>query len=259
MKLLPAYTGRNHIYHTDALSLMRSLGDKSVDAYITDLPYGTTACSWDEIIPFAPMWAEVKRTLKPRGVFVTTASQPFTSKLVMSNLEMFRYEWIWSKSNGGGFLNANRQPLKRHENILVFYEELGTYNPQMVKGAPYRTRRASAGGTTRDQTVAGWVTINEGWRYPKSILEFDNDTGLHPTQKPLLMLEHLIDTYTHRGDLVVDPCCGSGTTPLAARNLGRDYIAGDITLEYVDITMKRLAQPYTPNMFIMQELKDYQS
>lgn len=222
------------VHCVDALTLMDWIyqAGLKVDAIITDLPYGTTACSWDTIIPFEPMWAGVKRILKPRGVFVTTASQPFTSALVMSNPKWFRYEWIWSKSNGGGFLNANRQPLKRHENILIFCEGSSNYNPQMLKGTPYRACSASAGETTRDQTVAGWVTTNEGWRYPKSILEFDNDTGLHPTQKPLLMLEYLIDTYTSKGDLVLDFCAGSGTTAAAARQLNRRFIVGDSSPEY---------------------------
>lgn len=123
--LLPAFVGTpevNTVYNVDALTLLAALPDKSVDAFITDLPYGTTACSWDEIIPFAPMWAEVRRTLKPRGVFVTTASQPFTSKLVMSNMSMFRYEWIWEKAIASGFLSAKYRPLREHENILIFSE-----------------------------------------------------------------------------------------------------------------------------------------
>ena len=252
----------NTVQCIDAIELMRSLGDKSVDAYITDLPYGTTACSWDEIIPFAPMWAEVKRTLKPRGVFVTTASQPFTSKLVMSNVGMFRYEWIWAKSNIGGYMNAQYMPLDAHESVLVFspmraranqfVSDSMAYYPQGVKPTSkleknklnnetvYNNSRGNKKGLTHITTETG---------FPKSILEFSSERGLHPTQKPVALYDYLIRTYTQPGDLVVDFCCGSGTTGVAAQQLGRDYIMGDTTLDYVMVARKRFALPYTPLLF----------
>lgn len=242
-----------------------------MDAYITDLPYGTTACKWDEIIPFAPMWAEVKRTLKPRGVFVTTASQPFTSKLVMSNAEMFKYAWVWVKSMATGHMHAKNKPLKRHEDIVVFstgatiHESQSDnrmyYYPQMIKGDPYRKTHRTHGAaylhpiSEANLNFIGTTSINNGERYPNSILDFpfgNHDTE-HPTQKPVTLYEYLIRTYTLPNDLVVDFCCGSGTTALAARNLGRNYIAGDVTREYYQCTLDRLAKPFTP-MLPMLEL-----
>jgi site-specific DNA-methyltransferase (adenine-specific) len=252
VNLLRAFVGPpelDRIYHCDLFTLCDAIPPQSVDMILCDLPYGTTACAWDEVIPFPPMWARFKRVIKPRGAIVLTASQPFTSALVMSNPKWFRYEWVWLKSNGGGFLNANRQPLKRHENVLVFYDGLGQYEPQMVKGEPYRCRSAAAGETTQDQTVAGWVTINDGKRYPTSVLDYDNDTGLHPTQKPVALFEYLIRTYTQPGDLVLDPTAGSGTTALAARNTQRRFICGDTSAEYVEVARNRLAAPYTVPMF----------
>lgn len=246
--LLPAFTGTpevDRVYNVNCFTLMAALPNQSVDAYILDLPYGTTACGWDEIIPFAPMWAEVKRTLKPRGVFVTTASQPFTSKLVMSNPNMFRYEWIWDKGRGVNFANANRQPMKSHENIVVFSKEGHDYYPQYWMSTPYRTKAG-----TRKNTIEGLrggsaakhrpETVSNGERFPLSLIAFTRDGDDHPTQKPVALYEYLIRTYTQAGELVVDFCCGSGTTALAARNTGRRFICGDITSEYVDIARQRL-------------------
>lgn len=245
----------NEVYCMNAIKFMRSLPDKSVDAYITDLPYGTTACSWDEIIPFAPMWAEVKRTLKPRGVFVTTASQPFTSKLVMSNVGMFKYEWIWDKSLATGFLDAPRRPLKQHENIVVFSEGQPAYYPQMKAGLPYKRppKKQTPIYGVFIELAGGSIT---GDRYPKTIIDISNadrtDT-VHPTQKPIALYDYLIRTYTQPGELVVDFCCGSGTTGVAARQLERRYILNDITPEYVDIANKRLDEAYTPLMPLFLE------
>jgi site-specific DNA-methyltransferase (adenine-specific) len=246
------------LYHGDCLVEMDKIEDNSVDAIIADLPYGTTACKWDTVIPFEPLWAQYKRINKPRGAIVLFGSQPFTSALVMSNPEWFRCEWIWKKSNGGGFLNANRYPLKRHENILVFSSELPPYNPQFVFGEPYRRTRAAAGETTQDQTVAGWTTDSDGRRYPITILSIPNETGLHPTQKPVALLEYLVKTYTNEGDTVLDNVMGSGTTAVACIRTGRHFIGierlplpGPITKDnpdYFGIASRRiereLATPY---------------
>lgn len=250
--LLPATAsvGRwnlDSVYNVDALALLAGLPDASVNAIVTDLPYGTTANSWDEIIPFEPMWAGVKRVLKPRGVFVTTASQPFTSKLVMSNPKWFRCEWIWRKSAGTGYLNANRQPMKNHESVIVFAQGEHLYIPQKRKGEPYRATRGAVGGFVRDKTVGGYLTVNDGDRFPLSVLDFDSETGHHPTQKPVALFRYLIRTYTQPGDLVVDFCCGSGTTALAAREEGRRFLVGDTSPDYVAIARNRLALPYTPS------------
>ena len=247
----------NQVYNMDGIELMKLLPDASVDAFVTDLPYGTTACSWDEIIPFEPMWAEVRRTLKPRGVFVTTASQPFTSKLVMSNVNWFRCEWVWHKHSHNNFPRCNQEPLKVHENILLFASGDGVYNPQMRKGEPYviQTNGGSKGvkGNSTGRLPLPALSVNHGTRFPISIIDFTLDKKQHPTQKPVALYEYLISTYTQTGDLVVDFCCGSGTTAIAARNLGRRFIAGDQSEEYCEITRKRLAQPYTPLMSIFLE------
>lgn len=226
----------------DALQLLALLPDASVDAIITDLPYGTTACTWDAIIPFAPMWAGVKRVLKPRGLFVTTSSQPFTSQLVMSNLAWFRDEWIWEKSNATRFLDANTRPMKNHENVLVFSPVLPDYYPQMGSGAAYKARRDGRVNYVFDSKLTRVNTDNDGTRYPKTVLKISSQQRgkQHPTEKPVELYEYLIKTYTAPGALVVDFCCGSGTTGVAARKIGRDYILGDITPEYVDIARARL-------------------
>ena len=228
------------LYHGDCLVEMDEIEDDSVDAIIADLPYGTTACRWDTRIPLEPLWAHYKRIIKPRGAIVLFGSQPFTSALVMGNLEWFRCEWIWCKSNGGGFLNANRYPLKRHENIIVFADALPIYNPQMTEGKPYRCTSAAAGETTFDQAVAGWVTENEGDRYPLSFQYFKNETGLHPTQKPVALLEYLVKTYTNPGELVLDNVMGSGTTGVACINTGRRFIGIELEKEYFDIAQERI-------------------
>lgn len=239
----------NTVSCMDGIELMKLLPDKSVDAFITDLPYGTTACSWDEIIPFAPMWAEVKRTLKPRGVFVTTASQPFTSKLVMSNLGMFKYSWVWDKVLAANIGTVKYMPLKTHEDVLVFANGSNNYFPELKPDGFKRFgKRVVSNADSRDQDFG--TDYNDNVGYPKSILRFARpynltDGGLHPTQKPVALYEYLIRTYTQPNELVVDFCCGSGTTGLAAARLNRNYILCDITLEYVEVARKRLAEPRT--------------
>lgn len=240
----------NAVYCMDALELVAGLGDASVDAIITDMPYGTTACAWDVVIDLPSWWAAVKRVLKPRGVMVTTASQPFTSVLVCSNLAWFRYEWIWIKEQGKQPQMANLRPQKAHESILVFSETAHAYRPQLWRDIPYNKKAAT---TPQSKTHApGFFGVdkqNQSLRYPVSYLFFVSQNGQHPTQKPVALYEYLIRTYTQPGDLVVDPFAGSGTTGVAARNLGRRYILGDITPEYVDIARQRLALPFTLPLF----------
>lgn len=241
----------NSVQNVDLFTLCDGLPEASVDMILCDLPYGTTACAWDTVIPFEPMWARFKRVIKPRGAIVLTASQPFTSALVMSNPKMFKYEGVWEKSNGGGFLNANCRPLPRHENYLVFYEQEGVYNPQMSEGKPYQKARGEThaqinnGGTTG---IVGFVTVNTGERYPTSVVYFPSETGLHSTQKPVALFEYLIRTYTIEGDVVLDPCVGSGTTALAARNCKRAFIVGDTDAGYCAIANDRLRLPFAPRM-----------
>lgn len=227
----------------DCLEYMRTMDAGSVDAVITDLPYGTTACSWDVVIPFEPMWECVKRVLKPRGVFVTTASQPFTSALVMSNLEWFKYEWIWDKKLGGNPLIAKVQPLKTHENIIVFCATSHKYNPQMKRGII----KEKGGGYSKLWNMKMEKQTSNLY-YPVTILGFTNgnrnrdDVFDHPTQKPVALYSYLIRTYTNPGDTVLDMCMGSGTTGVAAVQLGRNFIGYEIDPGYFAIAEKRIAQ-----------------
>ncbi len=247
------------LYHGDCLEVMPTLESESVDMILCDLPYGTTACHWDSVIPFEPLWAQYKRLIKPKGAIVLFGSQPFTSALVMSNIEWFRYAWIWQKSNGGGFLNANRQPLKRHEDISVFSKCQPPYFPQMINGEPYRCRSAAAGLTVQDQTVAGWVTTNNGERYPLSYLKYANETGYHPTQKPVDLLAYLIRTYTNEGETVLDNTMGSGSTIVAAIQEGRRAIGIEQDAGYFQIAQKRCEEAtYQPSLFT-QPAEEYQT
>ena len=240
------------VHHADIFDLCERVyrAGVLVDMILCDLPYGTTQCAWDTVIPFEPMWKWFKRIVKPNGAIVLTASQPFTSALVMSNPKMFRYEWIWVKSQGSNFLDVNRKPMKNHESVLVFGSSPPSYFPQMEHGSAYRT-------TTNSKTKAyGKLrmveTVNTGTRFPKTVLHFstESDRGMHTTQKPVALFDYLIRTYTQIGDIVFDPCVGSGTTAIAARNCGRHYIVGDITEEYVEVVRKRLAEPFTPPLFV---------
>ncbi len=219
------------LHNGDCLQVMPLLEAGSIDAIITDLPYGTTACKWDTIIPFEPMWKEVKRVLKPNGAFITTASQPFTSSLIMSNPKAFRYEWIWDKVNRvTGYGNANKSPLKRHDNICVFYWKSPTYNPQFVQGKAYVTsaRKGTIHRHLGKNGITPQRTYSDGKRYPQDILtikaDIKTEMGLHPTQKPVALYEYLIKTYTNEGETVLDICMGSGTTIEAAERTGRNSI-----------------------------------
>jgi site-specific DNA-methyltransferase (adenine-specific) len=237
----------NCIYNADCLDLMPHIKSKSIDMILCDLPYNTTACHWDKLIPFEPLWEQYKRIIKDNGAIVLTASQPFTSALVMSNIKMFKYEWIWDKKLPTGHLNAKRMPLKRHENILVFGKGNLKYIPQIILRE--NIREDKAGGIISDGTgksafgkhskVAGKYTH----RQPTTIQEFSNANKtnvLHPTQKPVALFEYLIKTYTNEGDLVLDNCAGSGTTGVASKNLNRNYILIEKEPEYIKIIKERL-------------------
>lgn len=236
---------KNKVIQGDCLEILKQIPDKSINLILQDPPYFTTKCpwEWDIMTKIDELWTEWKRVIKDNGTIVMTASQPFTSKLVMSNLKMFKYEWIWEKSNGGGFLLANKVPLKRHENILIFAKKQLTYNPQKTKGKPYICK--SSGGTKflgeeTSKKIAGWVTKNNGDRYPISVIKIPSETGLHPTQKPVALMEYLIKTYTNKGDIVFDGFAGSFTTAVACDNLKRDWICCDIDKEYCEIGKKRI-------------------
>jgi site-specific DNA-methyltransferase (adenine-specific) len=248
----------NIIHHTDLLTLCAAIAPQSVDMILCDLPYGTTACAWDTVIPFEPMWAAFKRVIKPRGAIVLTASQPFTSALVMSNPTRFKYSWVWDKGNPTGHLNASVMPLRRHEDICVFgdaglnyYPQMSAYEkPRIVNAGPHQSEGGDGHSVygKRDRGMPRLATE----RYPVSLIYApigDRSLIVHPTQKPVALFDYLIRTYTQPGELVFDPTCGSGTTAVAARQIGRHFICGDTSAEYVEVARKRLAQPYTPNMF----------
>ena len=206
----------------------------------TDPPYGTTNCKWDSVIPFEPMWAQLKRIVKPNGAIVLTASQPFTSALVMSNVGMFRYDLKWIKTQATGFYNANRMPLRAHEDILVFYRSLPSYNPQKTAGEPYVQKRGSASNVYQGKDLS--VTVNEtGMRHPLSWQVFQRDADkVHPTQKPVALMEYLIRTYTNAGETVLDFTMGSGTTGVAAANTGRRFIGIERDPDYFTIASARV-------------------
>ena len=231
----------DNIYNMDCLEGMKQIPDGTIDAVICDLPYGTTRNQWDSVIPLDQLWTEYRRITKPNAAIVLFSQQPFTSALVMSNPQMFRYEWIWQKEQGTGFLNAKKMPMKEHENVMVFYRDLPTYNPIMKQGyEPY-------GGTTKADTSSNYgshgevVKDNHGERYPTTIVQFDRDTdGFHPTQKPVDLLRYLVLTYTNEGDTVLDNCMGSGTTAIACIKERRHFIGFELSKEYYDKAVKRI-------------------
>ena len=226
----------------DCLDVMRGIPDGSVDMVCTDPPYGTTACKWDSVIPFEPMWAQLKRITKPNGAIVLMASQPFTSALVMSNVGMFRYDLKWIKTQATGFYNANRMPLRAHEDILVFYRSLPSYNPQKTDGEPYVQKRGSASNVYQGKDLS--VTVNEtGMRHPLSWQVFQRDADkTHPTQKPVALMEYLIRTYTNEGETVLDFTMGSGTTGVACANTGRRFIGIELDAGYYAIAERRIQE-----------------
>lgn len=217
---------QNKLYLGDCLDLMKDIDDKSIDMILCDLPYGTTQAKWDSIIPLDKLWNEYKRIIKDNGAIVLFGSQPFTSKLVMSNLDMFKYEWIWDKVKPSGHLNAKKMPLKQHENILVFCKEKLNYYPIL---AP-QDERISKNYLNNKSDIFGkekQVEKKINFKYPKSIIISSNANQkkkLHPTQKPVTLCEYLIKTYSNKGDLVLDNCIGSGTTAIACKNTNRSYI-----------------------------------
>ena len=231
------------LYNGDCLEVMKSIPDDSVDMVLTDLPYGTTRNAWDSIIPFEPLWAQLKRVTKRGGAIALHADMPFAAKLVCSNLPWYRYELIWEKPLGSDFLNANRKPLKNHESIQIFSEcQTKTYNPQFTFGLPYvRTRTSKSLNYGECGSVC--TTISEGGRHPKTVLHFATDREkIHPTQKPVALEAWLIRTYTNPGETVLDCCMGSGSTGVACIHEGREFIGIEKDAEYFHIAKMRLEQ-----------------
>lgn len=239
------------LYMGDCLELLKEVPDGSVDMVLADLPYGTTSCSWDSIIPFELLWEQYWRVCKKNAAVVLTASQPFTSALVMSQPKEFKYPWYWKKAVGSGFQNAKKQPLRMFEDICVFYKNFPTYNPQgLIRLGTTRTNKISAsksivGGA---DGAGGLRTVGNKWiqewtNYPKNILEFPvpSRNKRHPTQKPVSLMEYLIKTYTNEGETVLDNTMGSGTTGVAALNTGRKFIGMEMDEGYFNIACERIA------------------
>lgn len=232
----------NNIVNAECLASMNYIEDNSVDLILCDLPYGVTNRNpWDCIIEFPQLWEQYNRIAKETTPIVLTSIQPFTSTTVMSNPKIFKYEWIWRKQMGTNFLNANKQPLRNHESILVFYRKQCIYNPQKWQSKPYKITHRSNTSNYGDHEEHFVSKSEDGLRFPLSVLEFNYDREkLHPTQKPLALFEYLIKTYTNEEMLVLDNCVGSGTTAVACKNLNRNFIAIELDTKYCDIALKRL-------------------
>lgn len=247
------------LYRGDCLRVMPTLAAASVDMVLADLPYGTTACQWDSTIPLDSLWIEFKRVCKPKAVFVFTASQPFTTALINSNPSWFKYEWIWTKNRGSGFVHAKNKPLKAHENILIFSSGTTvhksqsanrmTYNPQMRNGTPYRRTPHRKGSsvihkpTVKNLAFLKTTRTNEGTRYPISCLPFSiepQSKQIHPTQKPVALMRYMIRTYTNPGAVVLDNTMGSGTTGVAALMEGRRFIGIESDPTYYAVAKERI-------------------
>lgn len=228
------------LYRGDCLWMMQAIPDASVDLVLCDLPYGTTQNKWDAVIPFTPLWEQYRRICK--GAVVLTAAQPFTSALVMSNIEDFKYQWVWEKTNCSGFANAKRQPLRNHEDVLVFYSSPSTYNPQDVISCVPKVRTAKTGANMgRTGFKDGYVQTVTG--YPKTVQKFASERNtVHPTQKPVALMEYLIRTYTDEGMTVLDNCMGSGTTGVACVNTGRNFIGIERDPNYFKISQERIEE-----------------
>jgi site-specific DNA-methyltransferase (adenine-specific) len=229
----------------DAIDEMRKLPNCSIDMVLCDLPYGTTQCKWDTILPFDDLWEQYERIIKENGAIVLTASQPFTSNLVMSKTKLFRYSLVWEKSKSTGYLNSKKMPMRSHEDILVFYKKIPTYNPQMTQGEPYDKGKAHRPTEVyREQKGEIHVKNDTGLRYPRSVQYFKTAESegkvYHPTQKPISLMEWLIKTYTNENDLVLDNCIGVGTTAIAAINTNRRYIGIEIDKNYFNIAKERI-------------------
>ena len=236
----------NTIYCGDCLEVMQDIADHSVDCILCDLPYGTTRAAWDVIIPFDALWEQYKRVIKENGVIILTGTEPFSSRLRLSNLDWYKYDWIWNKIAPVGFLNAKKQPLRVTENISIFYQHQPVFHPQMTHGHE-RKQSKQRKPLSCELYNRGGIAIeyNSTDRYPLNIQAFSMDkqkSHLHPTQKPVELFKYLIRTYTNPGAVVLDNCIGSGTTAIAALETARRFIGIELQEKYVDIANARIAQ-----------------
>ena len=235
------------LYNGDCLDVLQSIPDSSIDMVLCDLPYGTTNCKWDVVIPLDELWNQYDRICKETAAIVLTASQPFTSMLVMSNPKMFRHEWIWQKNRGSNFANTVREPFKEHEEVLVFSKGKWTYNKQMQERTGGGVGRVKYGFNMKTSTenygkFKGVKTDLPKLRVPSSVQKFNTEVGLHPTQKPVSLFEYLIKTYSNENDTVLDNCMGSGTTGVACKKLNRNFIGIEKDVKYFEIVKKRIEE-----------------
>lgn len=234
------------LYNADCFDIFPQIADKSVDMILADLPYGTTACKWDTILPFDKLWQAYERIIKDNGAIVLTASQPFTSALIMSNPKIYRYNWVWHKTRPSNFPLAKKQPMKYHEDICVFGVKSPNYYPQMIKADKIRKKGKNDGYRGFNKGLDNPIYLEKEYTdfYPASIQTFPlhNAGLLHPTQKPVELMEYLIKTYTNEGDLVLDNTFGSGTTAVACRNLNRRFVGMEKEKKYFDIAVQRLSE-----------------
>ncbi len=237
------------LFQGDCLDIMPLIPDNSIDMVLCDLPYGTTACKWDSIIDLDMLWEQYKRIIKDNGAIVLTASQPFTTKLISSNYEMFKHEWIWEKNRGSNFASLKYQPMKEHESVIVFSKKTPLYKPIMQErkgGGLARTKYGYSRTENSESEVMNFTPKhakhngNNELRYPSSIQKFICEVGSHPTQKPLELMKYLINTYTNENDMVLDNTMGSGTTCLAAKELNRSFIGIEKEVKYYDLAVGRV-------------------
>jgi site-specific DNA-methyltransferase (adenine-specific) len=229
----------------DCLEVMKRIPDGSVDMILCDLPYGTTQNKWDNVIPFEPLWREYWRVAKPRAAVVLTASQPFTSALVMSQVDNFKYDWTWNKVQPTGHLNAKRMPMRTCESVAVFYREQCVYNPQLGVGAEIKRTKSTGAQTTNYGDFESLGKNSDKTRQPTTLLTISSGKSphnrtIHPTQKPVALFEYLIRTYTNPGDVVLDNCAGSGTTAIACENTGRHWVCIEQDAEYSRKAIERI-------------------
>ena len=240
------------LFNDDCLKVLPTIPDKSIDLILTDPPYGTTACKWDSVIPFEPMWNQLKRVIKDNGCIALFGSEPFSSNLRMSNIKYFKYDWIWHKTTAGNIALSNKQPLKYHEIISIFYKNQSNYYKQLIprdelgkkrlknKNNPIRFKGNNIIGSLKSKNY-DINRYNENYKNPSSVLKFKINRGkLHPTQKPVALLEYLIKTYTNENDTVLDFTMGSGSTGVACKNLNRNFIGIELDQEYFDIAKQRI-------------------
>ncbi|MBO0445573.1 site-specific DNA-methyltransferase [Enterococcus ureilyticus] len=235
----------NKIYNMDCIVGMQQIPDKSIDMILCDLPYGTTQCKWDIVIPFDQLWTQYNRIIKDNGAILLFGTEPFSSHLRLSNIKIYKYDWVWDKVKGTGFLNANRQPMRNHEFVHVFYKKQPTYNPQKTSGHKLKQTFRKNDQQTDVYGLMGGNSYSSTERYPRSIQAFSTDTqksNIHPTQKPVALIEYLIKTYTNEGDLVFDGCSGSGTTAVAAINTNRKFLCMEKEKEYFDKSVERVTK-----------------